>query len=57
MKNDIFVNVYWALCNLWSEVMDWSLGVKPWSGVLSGFWSGMESDLEFYHPSRTGFYD
>ena len=37
--------------------MDWNLGVKPWSGVLSGIWSGMESDLEFYQPSRTGFYD
>ena len=23
-----------ALCNLWSGVMEWSLGVEPWSGVL-----------------------
>ena len=23
-----------ALCNLWSGVMEWSLGMEPWSGVL-----------------------
>ena len=23
-----------ALCNLWSGVMEWSLGVEPWCGVL-----------------------
>ena len=23
-----------ALCNLWSGVMEWSLGVEPWSGVF-----------------------
>ena len=30
-----------ALCNLWSGVMEWSLGVESWSGLWSGFWSGM----------------
>ena len=30
--------------------MEWSLGVEPWSGVLSGFWTGMESDFEFLSP-------
>ena len=23
-----------ALCNLWSGVLEWSLGLEPWSGVL-----------------------
>ena len=26
--------VKFDLCNLWSGVMEWSLGVVPWSGVL-----------------------
>ena len=26
-----------ALCILWSGVMEWSLGLESWSGVLSGF--------------------
>ena len=25
-----------ALCILWSGVMEWSLGLEPWSGVLQG---------------------
>ena len=28
------VATYSALCNLWSGVMEWSLGVESWSGVL-----------------------
>ena len=39
-----------ALCILWSGVMEWSLGVEPWSRVWSGLWSGMESDFEFLSP-------
>ena len=25
----------------WSGVLEWSLGVEPWSGFWSGFWSEM----------------
>ena len=39
-----------ALCNLWSEVMEWSLGVERWSGVLEWI---LGSDFEFLSP----FYD
>ena len=32
-----------ALCNLWSGVMEWSLGVESWSGVLEWIleWNGV----------------
>ena len=30
----IHLNIKTALCNLWSGVMELSLGVKPWRGVL-----------------------
>ena len=30
----MIVILKWALCNLWSGAMEWSLGVEPWSGVL-----------------------
>ena len=43
-----------ALCNLWSGVMEWSLGVESWSGVWSGFmeWSleWLKSDFKFLLP-------
>ena len=34
-----------ALCNLWSGVMEWSLGVESWSGVME--WSlGVDFGVE-----------
>ena len=41
----------------WSGVLEWSHGVESWSGFLSGFWSGMKSDLQYLLPflDRIGF--
>ena len=38
-RNILKVDDILALCNLWSGVMEWSLGVEPWSGVLE--WNGV----------------
>ena len=44
-----FTESQMTLCNLWSGVMEWSLGVESWCGAIEwhfgvAFWSGMKLD-------------
>ena len=48
-NKNIFMQDSKALCNLWSGVMEWSLGVESWSGAIEwhfgvAFWSRMKLD-------------